>query len=70
MTAYYNEIDIFCCAWLSNLMDAGHITPGRIDDRSIVDVRPEDVELMGFPAAWGNCAPRVTPLTYKLPQSS
>lgn len=43
MTAYYNEIDRFCCDWLSNLMDANLITPGKIDDRSIVDVRPDDL---------------------------
>jgi DNA (cytosine-5)-methyltransferase 1 len=41
--AYYNEIDHYCCDWLSNLMDAGHITPGKIDDRSIADVSPDDV---------------------------
>ena len=46
MQAYYNEIDSFCCDWLSNLMDAGHITPGRIDDRDIREVQPED--LKGF----------------------
>jgi DNA (cytosine-5)-methyltransferase 1 len=46
MSAYYNEIDHAMCAWLSNLMDAGFITPGRIDDRSIYDVRPDDV--MGY----------------------
>ena len=38
MEGYYNEVDGFCCDWLSNLMDAGLITAGRIDDRSIVDV--------------------------------
>ena len=43
MTAYYNEIDRFCCDWLSNLMDAELITPGKIDDRSIIDVRPDDL---------------------------
>jgi DNA (cytosine-5)-methyltransferase 1 len=43
MRAYYNEVDDYCCGWLSNLMDAGHITAGRIDDRSIVDVRPDDL---------------------------
>lgn len=42
MAAYYNEIDPYCCAWLSNLMDAGHITPGKIDDRSIASLRPSD----------------------------
>jgi DNA (cytosine-5)-methyltransferase 1 len=43
MKAYYNEVDRYCCDWLSNLMDAGHITAGKIDDRSIVDVSPDDV---------------------------
>lgn len=41
--ARYNEIDRYCCDWLSNLMDAGLITPGDIDDRSIADVSPDDV---------------------------
>lgn len=41
--AYYNEIDGYCCDWLSNLMDAQLITPGKIDNRSIVDVSPDDV---------------------------
>ena len=41
--AYYNESDRYCCGWLQNLMDAGHITPGKIDDRSIVDVRADDI---------------------------
>lgn len=41
--AYYNEKDRYCCDWLSNLIDAELIMPGKIDDRSIVDVRPDDV---------------------------
>ena len=43
MLALYNEIDRFCCDWLSNLMDAGHITPGKIDDRSITELTGADV---------------------------
>lgn len=43
MNALYNEIDRFCCDWLSNLMDENLITPGKIDDRSIVDLGPDDV---------------------------
>ncbi|PXW23370.1 DNA cytosine methyltransferase [Paraburkholderia caballeronis] len=46
MRAFYNEIDAYCCDWLSNLMDAGHITPGVICDKSIEDVFPD--ELRGF----------------------
>lgn len=41
--AYYNEIDPYCCEWLRNLMNAGLITDGEIDSRSIIDVRPDDV---------------------------
>ncbi len=43
MKAFYNEIDPYCCAWLSNLMDAGHITPGVICDRSIEDISPKSL---------------------------
>jgi DNA (cytosine-5)-methyltransferase 1 len=40
---YYNEIDPFCCAWLKNLMAAGHIPEGDVDSRSIAEVKPDDV---------------------------
>ena len=43
VTAYYNELDPFCAAWLRNLIAAGHIAPGDVDERSIVDVRPDDL---------------------------
>lgn len=46
MKAFYNEIDAFCCAWLSNLMDKNLITPGEICDKSIADVEPN--RLAGF----------------------
>src|SRR6185437_15174941 len=46
MTAYYNEIDPYCAQWLRNLIAAGHIAPGDVDERSIEDVRPDD--LRGF----------------------
>ena len=41
--AYYNEIDPYCAQWLRNLIAAGHIAPGDVDERSIVDVRPDDL---------------------------
>lgn len=44
--AYYNEIDPYAAQWLRNLIKAGHIAPGYVDERSIVDVKPED--LTGF----------------------
>jgi len=40
---YYNEIDPFAAQWLRNLIKAGHITPGDVDERSIEDVRPNDI---------------------------
>jgi DNA (cytosine-5)-methyltransferase 1 len=41
--AYYNEIDPYAAQWLRNLIAAGHIAPGDVDERSIVDVRPDDI---------------------------
>jgi len=43
MAAYYNEIDPYAAQWLRNLIAAGHIAPGDVDERSIVDVRPDDL---------------------------
>lgn len=43
MTAYYNEIDPYAAQWLRNLIDAGHIARGDVDERSIVDVKPDDL---------------------------
>lgn len=44
--ALYNEIDPFAAQWLRNLIAAGHIAPGEVDERSIEDVTPDD--LRGF----------------------
>jgi DNA (cytosine-5)-methyltransferase 1 len=46
MTSYYNEIDPYAAQWLRNLIAAGHIAPGDVDERSIADVRPDD--LIGY----------------------
>src|SRR5690348_10353700 len=46
MAAYYNEIDRFAAAWLRELIKAGLIADGEVDERSIADVRPDD--LRGF----------------------
>jgi len=43
MAAYYNEIDPFAAQWLRNLIGAGHIADGVVDERSIKDVAPSDV---------------------------
>lgn len=44
MSAYYNEIDPYAAQWLRNLIAAGHIAAGDVDERSIVDVRPDDLK--------------------------
>jgi DNA (cytosine-5)-methyltransferase 1 len=44
VTAYYNEIDPYAAQWLRNLIAAGHIAPGDVDERSIEDVRPDDLK--------------------------
>jgi len=46
MTAYYNEIDPGAAAWLRELIKAGAIAPGEVDERDILDVRPD--ELAGY----------------------
>lgn len=42
--AYYNEIDPFAAQWLRNLIAAGHIAPGDVDERSIEDITPDDLQ--------------------------
>ena len=44
MKHYYNENDSYAAAWLRNLIDAGELPAGDVDERSIADVRPEDLE--------------------------
>lgn len=44
MTAYYNEIDPFAAHVLRALIADGVIAPGDVDERSIVDVQPDDLK--------------------------
>jgi DNA (cytosine-5)-methyltransferase 1 len=44
MRAYYNEFDPYAAQWLRNLISAGLIASGDVDDRSIADVQPSDLE--------------------------
>ncbi|EPK6501875.1 DNA cytosine methyltransferase [Klebsiella aerogenes] len=39
----YNEIDPYAAEWLRNLIKAGHIAPGVVDERSIEDVTPDEL---------------------------
>ena len=43
MTAYYNDTDPYCAQWLHNLIGAGLIAPGDVDERDIRDVRATDL---------------------------
>jgi len=43
MMNYYNEIDPYAAQWLRNLIAAGHIAHGIVDERSITDVKPFDL---------------------------
>lgn len=45
MSAYYNEYDPKAAAWLRELIRAGQIAPGFVDERSITEVDPEYVKL-------------------------
>lgn len=40
---YYNEFDPFAAAWLRELIKGGHIAAGDVDERSITDVRADDL---------------------------
>lgn len=42
--AYYNDINPFCVSWLKNLIAAGIIPAGDVDNRSIRDVTFDDIQ--------------------------
>ena len=43
MTAYYNEHDPKTAAWLRELIKRDLIAPGYVDERSIEDVKPDEL---------------------------
>jgi len=44
MVAYYNEFDPFAAAWLRELIKAGHIAPGDVDERDMREVDPNELQ--------------------------
>tara|TARA_R110000803_G_scaffold43701_7_gene93046 strand:+ start:3442 stop:4473 length:1032 start_codon:yes stop_codon:yes gene_type:complete len=44
MTAIYNDNDRKACAWLGELVKAGHITDGVVDDRPIQEITAADLK--------------------------
>lgn len=43
MSAYYNEWERYPAAWIRNLIAAGHVADGVVDERSIVELRATDL---------------------------
>lgn len=41
---YMNEFDRHAAQWLRNLMDAGELPRGTVDERDIRDVKGSDLE--------------------------
>jgi len=44
MKTYYNEMDPYPAKWLRNLAEAGEISGGYVDERSIEDVQADELE--------------------------
>ncbi len=45
--AYYNEWEPYCAQWLRNLIAAGHIPAGEVDERDIREVSGDDLKGYG-----------------------
>lgn len=41
--AYYNDVDPYICAWVRNLIAAGHIANGIVDERPIQEVKSDEL---------------------------
>jgi DNA (cytosine-5)-methyltransferase 1 len=39
----YNDFDKHACAWLLELISAGHLPEGTVDERSIADIRADEI---------------------------
>lgn len=44
---YYNDNDPKVCRWLEELISGGHLPPGDVDERSILEVKSKDVDGYG-----------------------
>jgi len=43
VTAFYNEWERYPASWIRNLIAAGHVADGIVDERSIVELRATDL---------------------------
>jgi len=41
---YYNDHEPYVCQWLRNLIDAGELPEGDVDERSIAEVLPSEID--------------------------
>ena len=64
MPSYYNEWSPFEAQWLRNLIRAGKLPPGDVDERSITEVKPDD--LRGYDQAHFFCGIGGWPLALRL----
>jgi len=62
--SYYNDTDPFCCEWIRTLIAAGEIPPGDVDNRSIAEVMPD--ELQGYTQCHFFCGIGGWPLALRL----
>ena len=44
MMVFYNEIDPFAAEWLRQMIRGGHIADGIVDERSIVEIDPDELK--------------------------
>ncbi len=61
MTAYYNEFEPYAAEWLRNLIAEGLIAPGDVDERSIEEVTPDELEGYGSVISSPGSAAGATP---------
>ena len=52
MAVYYNDSDPAACAWLRELIAAGLLPAGEVDERSIMDVEPADPVFVKAVVVW------------------
>ena len=43
-SVYYNDVDPFCAQWIKNLIKAGHLPVGTVDEQDVRSVRVDNVQ--------------------------
>ena len=42
---FYNDIELFACQWMRNLIDAGELPQGEVCEKSIRDITAKELEV-------------------------